>query len=70
MLPVGNNLDLVGAARDLLTDHNGDAVVAAQATVHAVMGPDRRLQSVVTEPAATTATLLGLPVAGGFRGAV
>jgi hypothetical protein len=63
-------LDLVGGARDLLTMEGGAPQILGVASVAAVVGQSRLLEKLAVQPAADTASLLGLPVAAGFRAAV
>jgi hypothetical protein len=47
---VGTSLHLVGRARDLVTTYAGDAVVADQAAMHAVVDIERRITAIECEP--------------------
>jgi len=70
LLSDDGTLDLVGAARDLLTTVEGAPEVLGLASVAAVVGQSRSLEKLAVQPAADTASLLGLPVSAGFRAAV
>lgn len=66
-----DGLELLGAARDLLTGGDRGAKVVAGATVRAILGPGHLLRSIeVTPLAPSVETLLGRRVGSGFRAAL
>ena len=66
---LGTQLRLDGRARDLLTPEQGEAVVLAEATMTAGIGPDRMVQDIAADPApAGLSHLVGARGGGHLRG--
>jgi hypothetical protein len=75
MIRTGKTTDdgvcLVGAARDTITAPSGDGQVLAEASVRAIVGPERILEQLTIDPAShDVSPLLGRAVGRGFRAAV
>lgn len=71
MVPAGDGLTLSGAARDLVTTPGGDPITGPSAGVDSRLDRSATLRSIRVDPhEAAVQSLLGLPVAGGFRARV
>jgi len=68
---LGGNVVLVGRARDLRTDEAGDAIAGEAGLLARVdFVANRTVTALHVTPSLDTASLIGVPASGGFRGAL
>ncbi|HLI53702.1 MAG TPA: DUF2889 domain-containing protein [Acidimicrobiales bacterium] len=71
MVPAGDGLILSGAARDLVTTAAGDPITGSSAAIDSRLDRSATLRSIRVDPdEPAVQSLVGVPVAGGFRAEV